>query len=168
METLTSRRWNVWAAIALPYKDYSMDFKWSRSVMSDSLQPHGPGSSAHWIFQVRVLEWVAISFSTGSSQPRDRTWVSHIAGRCITSWTTREATWREARVAWQQRSLKARPRLGCRGPLGGTGRAVVWETQPGGTQADVCQVGYWRGSWGQKKSFGDKLRKSDGSRELSS
>ena len=40
-----------------------------------------PGSSVHGIFQARVLEWVAISFSRGSSQPRDRTWVSCIAGR---------------------------------------------------------------------------------------
>ena len=32
-----------------------------------------PGSSIHGIFQARVLEWVAISFSRGSSQPRDRT-----------------------------------------------------------------------------------------------
>ena len=30
-----------------------------------------PGSSVHGIFQARVLQWVAISFSTGSSQPRD-------------------------------------------------------------------------------------------------
>ena len=35
-----------------------------------------PGSSVHEIFQARILEWVAISFSTGSSQPRDQTWVS--------------------------------------------------------------------------------------------
>jgi len=40
-----------------------------------------PRSSAHGIFQARVLEWVAISFSRGSSRPRDRTQVSHIAGR---------------------------------------------------------------------------------------
>ena len=40
-----------------------------------------PGSSVHGIFQARVLEWVATSFSRGSSQLRDRTWVSHIAGR---------------------------------------------------------------------------------------
>ena len=39
-----------------------------------------PGSSFHGIFQARVLEWVAISFSRGSSLPRDRTQVSHIAG----------------------------------------------------------------------------------------
>ena len=40
-----------------------------------------PGSSVHGIFQARVLEWVAISFSRGSSQPKDRTRVSCIAGR---------------------------------------------------------------------------------------
>ena len=43
-----------------------------------------PGSSVHRIFQERVLEWVAISFSRESSQPRDRTWVSHIAGTPFT------------------------------------------------------------------------------------
>ena len=40
-----------------------------------------PGSSVHGILQARILEWVAISFSRGSSQPRDRTQVSRIAGR---------------------------------------------------------------------------------------
>ena len=40
-----------------------------------------PGSSVHGILQARILEWVAISVSRGSSQPRDRTQVSHIAGR---------------------------------------------------------------------------------------
>ena len=48
------------------------------------------GSSVHGIFQARVLEWVAISFSRGSSQPRDRTWVSPIVGRHFTIWATRE------------------------------------------------------------------------------
>ena len=42
-----------------------------------------PGSSVLGILQARILEWVAISFSRGSSQPRDRTWVSCIAGRCF-------------------------------------------------------------------------------------
>ena len=50
-----------------------------------------PGSSVHGIFQARVLEWAAISFSRGSSQPRDRTWVSFIAGRHFTIWATWEA-----------------------------------------------------------------------------
>ena len=48
------------------------------------------GSSVHGIFQARVLEWIAISFSRESSWPRDRTWVSHIAGRHFTVWATRE------------------------------------------------------------------------------
>ena len=40
----------------------------------------GPsGSSVHGILQARMLEWVAISFSRGSSLPQDQTWVSHIA-----------------------------------------------------------------------------------------
>ena len=43
-----------------------------------------PGSSDHGIFQARILEWVAISFSRESSQPRDQTQVSHIVGRCFT------------------------------------------------------------------------------------
>ena len=40
-----------------------------------------PGSSVHGILQARILEWVAISFSRGSSQPRDWTLISHILGR---------------------------------------------------------------------------------------
>ena len=42
-------------------------------------------------FQARILEWVAISFSRGSSQPRGRTRVSCTAGRLFTIWATREA-----------------------------------------------------------------------------
>ena len=45
----------------------------------------------HWILQVRILEWVAFPFSRGSSQPRDQTQVSLIAGRLFISWATREA-----------------------------------------------------------------------------
>ena len=44
-----------------------------------------PGSSVHDISQARNPEWFAVSFSRGSSRPRDRTWVSHIAGRVFTS-----------------------------------------------------------------------------------
>ena len=67
--------------------------KWSCSVVCDSLQSHGlyslSGSSVHGIFQARVLQWVAISFSRESSQLRDRTQVSCTAGRCFTIWATR-------------------------------------------------------------------------------
>ena len=52
-----------------------------------------PGFSVHGIFHARVLEWVAISFTRGSSQPRDRTQVSLIVSRRFTLWATREAHW---------------------------------------------------------------------------
>ena len=48
------------------------------------------GSSVHGILQARILKWVVVPFSRGSSQPRDRTWVSCIAGRFFTIWATRE------------------------------------------------------------------------------
>ena len=53
--------------------------------------------TVHGILQARILEWVDFPFSRGSSQPRDRTQVSRIAGGFFTSWATREAhvnTWR--------------------------------------------------------------------------
>ena len=48
-------------------------------------------SSVHAILQARILEWVAIPSSRGSSWPRNRTWMSHIACRFFTIWATREA-----------------------------------------------------------------------------
>ena len=47
--------------------------------------------TVHGILQARILEWVAFSFSGGSSQPRYWTQVSHIAGGLFISWATREA-----------------------------------------------------------------------------
>ena len=52
-----------------------------------------PGFSVHGILQARMLEWVAISYSRGSSQPRNRTWVSCTAGRFFIDWAIREAKW---------------------------------------------------------------------------
>ena len=48
-------------------------------------------SSVHGILQARILEWVAISFSRGSSRPRNQTQVSHTAGRFFTIWNTGES-----------------------------------------------------------------------------
>ena len=47
-------------------------------AFGDPMDCSPPGSSVHGIFQARVLEWVATSFSRGSSQPRDQTQVSRI------------------------------------------------------------------------------------------
>ena len=69
-------------------------------VASDSSQPHGLEPArllCPWNFQARLLEWAAIPSSRGwelnsqlPSQLRDQTWVSHIAGRFLTIWVTRE------------------------------------------------------------------------------
>ena len=65
----------------------------SCSIMSNSLQSHGlysrAGSFVLEILQARILEWRP--FSRRSSQPRDRTQASRIAGRFFTIWITREA-----------------------------------------------------------------------------
>ena len=49
-----------------------------------------PSSSVHGILQARILEWLAIPFSRGFSQPRNQIQVSHIAGGFFTDWATRE------------------------------------------------------------------------------
>ena len=50
-------------------------------ALCDPMDCSPPGSAFHGILQPRILEWVAILFSRGSSQPRDRTQVSCIADR---------------------------------------------------------------------------------------
>ena len=65
----------------------------SCSIVSDSLQPHDrslPGASIHGILQSRILEWVTISFSRGSSWPMDQSSISCITRRFFTIWATRE------------------------------------------------------------------------------
>ena len=63
----------------------------SGPTLWDLMDCRPPGSSVHGIFHARILEWFAISFSRGSSQPRDQTWVSCTAGRFSTDGATREA-----------------------------------------------------------------------------
>ena len=65
-------------------------WEWSEVAQScptlcDPMDCSLPGSSVHGIFQAIVLEWIAISFSRGSSRPRDQTWVSRIVDRCFAS-----------------------------------------------------------------------------------
>ena len=53
-------------------------------TLCDPMECWLPGTPVHGIFQARILEWVAISFSRGSSRPRDRTRVFCILSRCFT------------------------------------------------------------------------------------
>ena len=101
-------------------------------LFCDPLDRSPPGFSVHLISQVRIVEWAAISFSRGSSQPRDRTCVSYVSciGRQVLyHWDTREA-WNqllgvrnvkkeaELSLAWAQSPELRHPRwTGCfKGP----------------------------------------------------
>ena len=58
-------------------------------ILCDPVDCSLPGSSVHGILQARILEWVAIPFSRGSSWSRDQTWVSCFASRFFTvAWAT--------------------------------------------------------------------------------
>ena len=70
-------------------------------TLCDPMDCSPPGSPIHGILQARLLEWVAISFSRGSSQPRDQTWVSRIVGRGFAIWSTTKVLWKE--VLWNGR-----------------------------------------------------------------
>ena len=91
--------WWLRAGVLLPHRVIFLDvtlgklFHWlefhfpplwwwfSLYAMSNSCDPMDcslPGSSVHGILQTRILKWAAISFSRGSSQPRNQTWVSCI------------------------------------------------------------------------------------------
>ena len=59
-------------------------------TLCDPMDCSLPGSSVRGIFQAKILEWVAISFSRRSSQPRDWTQVFCIVARRFTIWATRE------------------------------------------------------------------------------
>ena len=66
---------------------------------------HGssPGSSARGISETRILEWVAVSSSRGSSRPRDQTQVSYTASRFFTSEPEEPIEIGKGRVQTQER-----------------------------------------------------------------
>ena len=77
--------------LLFPYS-LSCQKKWkSCSTLCDPMDCGLPGTSLRGILQARILEWITIPSSRGSSQPRDPTQVSRIAGRFFTIWATREA-----------------------------------------------------------------------------
>ena len=70
-------------------------------TLCDPIDGSPPGSSVHGILQARILEWVATPFSRGSSQARDQTQASCIAGGFFTVWATREALLYSSRMKWK-------------------------------------------------------------------
>ena len=94
--------------------------KWSEvaqlcPTLCDPMDYSLPGSSVRGILQARILEWVATSFSRGSSRSRDQTRVSCIAGRHFNLWATREALIIKS-VSWFQR-MAQHPRYHKQWPL---------------------------------------------------
>ena len=89
--------------------------KWKWNSLSCVRLFATPWTIVHGILQARILEWVAIPFSRGSSKPKDQTQVSCIAGRFFTSWATREWPKRNA----QKGSTDLRERL--------VGRYFFWD-----------------------------------------
>ena len=104
-------------------------------ILCDPRDCSTPGSSAHGILQARILEWVAISFSRGSSQPRDQTQVFCIAGRFFTNWAT-------------QKSLGIKQRIGNKEGADFSTEMLHWK------QSNKCENS---GRWVllEKKSKGD-------------
>ena len=92
--TLSSLKgWWVPAAFPLSYFLIPVCLS-AKSLSCDSMDSSLPGSSVHGILQARILEWVAMPSSRGSSRPRDRNWVSYVScvGRCVLyHWATWEA-----------------------------------------------------------------------------
>ena len=91
----------TYSAVSLkPKQDYLISQQWwwcwfSGKVVSDSCNPMDcglPGSYIPGTLPERILEWIVISFSMGSSQSRNWNWVSFIAGRFFTDWASSEAT----------------------------------------------------------------------------
>ena len=93
MKTLRTRYYLV---LRVYYNQYNL-WKWKVLVAQlcvtlwDPMDCNLPGSSVHGILQARILEWVAMPSSRGSSWPRDWTQVCCIAGGVFTVWATREA-----------------------------------------------------------------------------
>ena len=124
----------------------------SRSAVSDQLHltlcnpmDCSPPGSSVWILQDRILKWVAVSFSRRSSQPRDRTQISRIAGGSFTGWSTREAPF--VRKAYKESACQCQ-RHGFDPWVGkipwrrkkATGSSILaweipWTEEPGGLQS---------------------------------
>ena len=91
-----------------------------------------PGSSVHGILQARILEWIAISFSRGSSWPRDQTQISCIAGRFFAIWAIGKSMRSLGQaVIWYDCVLIERenlnPEMGTHGVGGGVGNTACEE-----------------------------------------
>ena len=98
-------------------KDYVYMCVLCYSVVSDFLQPHGlyspPGSSVHGIIPARILEWVAVSYSRGSSQPRDNSCLLHLLDRQAEYYLKQTWVRLEVQFLWRQNVPPAVNQISC-------------------------------------------------------
>ena len=107
MKKLSKTQWSFWAqkpicvscflfvgnrlySASMTFSVFQVLLAQSRPTLGDSMDCSPQGSSLHGVLQVKILEWVAAPFSSGSSWPRDWALVSCIAGGFFTNWATRE------------------------------------------------------------------------------
>ena len=145
------------------YSDSDSEITQSCPILCDPMDSSQPSSSIYGIFQARILEWAAISFSRGSSRLRDWTQVSHIVGRHFTVWATREGQriYRTTQnsVGWTRGENKGvsrtRPALGrwrnwSRGPIPTLG-AIVWVRRKT-FKADSESAELWQPRWNENQT----------------
>ena len=97
----------LWNLSLVLWVDWWTVWCWKKSVVPqscltlwDPMDSSLPGFSVLKIFQARILEWVAISFSRGSFRPKDRTWASCIAIRLFMVWATKYNTTAKQSHTW--------------------------------------------------------------------
>ena len=116
-------------------------WKWvsqSCPTLCDSMDCSPPDSSVHRILQARILEWVAMPSSRRSSQPRDWTQVSHIAGGFFIVWATWEA---QEYLEWVAYPFS---------------RGFSWSRDRTGVS---CIAGRFFTSWATRKEIKEELKK---------
>ena len=123
-----------------------------------------PGCSVHGISQARLLEWVAISFSRGSSGPRDQTHVSCSSRQILYHWVTREAQ----RMTWEsinyltccETASVMRGGLGTVPEFSGSASIALYPASSGFYLSSPLEVlpGCW--GWLRTKSFGLMVQRS--------
>ena len=125
------------------FRSYITEVSQLCSTLCNPMDHSLPCSSVCGIFQARVLEWVAISFSRESSRPKDQTRDSCTAGRRFTLWATREAPGLTLPL-----SRSSRVRLLCdpieNPPSLGFSRQEHWSGLP--FPSPVQEGGKWKGS----------------------
>ena len=124
-------------------------------TVCDPMDCRLPGSSVHGIFQERILQWVAISYSRGSSQPRNWTCVSCIGRRIFYQYATWDSLWKQNQdTIPSERALSWRPvhaKLIENGSernvaVSGTSLVVQWLTLL--SQCRGHRFDPWLGNWG--------------------